>query len=1068
MKYDELQRRVTKAERAFTSLLAAHPSIAQLIVSSPVLGASLEETKLATLRETVSALLQEVADLSKYTRLNYTGFLKILKKHDRYTQFQLKPMFLLRIRERPFYEESVEPLVVRLSRIFNNVRTGGKGGSGTDTAETIPDKFVRKTRKYWVHYDKVDDLRNQILKKIPILIVKDKKGTLEDIPNPAVSTIYFDNSFMDLYHDRIERKPGSQLIRLRWYGDIDDGQDVFVERKVLKVKDYGPVLESDIEEGFDDDDDTAVGSNFVKSKEPIRHNIADESTEKSRFTVKEQHINDYLAGQYQMDKSIQKQNEKVILESVSSPTFSPASFAMKSPLVNFSSSVGSSSPGTALIATTSRTAIPSKTRLLDLSRLSTEIARDIREKELKPVLRTFYNRTAFQIPGDLRVRISLDSELTFIREDGATRSGKNWRRKDCGATWPFEYLDRADVDSFPYAILEVKIQTLEDAGEPEWVKKLVNDSLITEVPTFSKYIHGASVLLEDRVNIIPEWVPLVGSDNMNDVTAKRIQPSSILDAIDSRVSVVRPDVDLETRRPAELSSNVPLGTPAVVGFQAIDVTKRIVLPVRIEPKVYFANERTFLTWLQYVITLAVMSLSLLNFGDRVGQIAGVIFTVVALLFMVHAMFLQQWRAYMIAKRGDKPFDDIWGPTVLTFVFASDIPNLSSNTTIIKKKLNGPVGFSNLPNQVHRKSIKRGFQFTFMVVGESGLGKSTLVNTLFNTGLYPAKEAKIELSTETPSTVEIQAISADIEENGVKLKLTIVDTPGFGDFINNEESWGPILENIEARYDAFLDQENRVNRKRIVDTRVHACLYFIAPTGHALKPLDIEFMKRLAGRVNLIPVIAKSDTMTDEEIKNFKNRILEDIATHNINIYQPPTYENDDPETIQENKEIVSRIPFAVVGADRDIDVGAGRKIRGRKYPWGIIEVDNEEHCDFVKLRQMLIRTHMEELKEFTNEVLYESYRTGKLAESGGDLTSNPMKKLEADKKSHDAKMAKMEAEMKAVFDAKVAEKEAKLKAAEEELLARHREMKEQLERHQRNKAASPISKGAPQKKGFFK
>ncbi|KAJ3099911.1 hypothetical protein HK100_004808 [Physocladia obscura] len=397
-----------------------------------------------------------------------------------------------------------------------------------------------------------------------------------------------------------------------------------------------------------------------------------------------------------------------------------------------------------------------------------------------------------------------------------------------------------------------------------------------------------------------------------------------------------------------------------------------------------------------------------------------------------------------------------------------INNITKNPTIIKKKLNGPVGFSNLPNQVHRKSIKRGFQFTFMVVGESGLGKSTLVNTLFNTSLYPAKEAKIELSSETPSTVEIQAISADIEENGVKLKLTIVDTPGFGDFINNEESWGPILENIEARYDAFLDQENRVNRKRIVDTRVHACLYFIAPTGHALKPLDIEFMKRLAGRVNLIPVIAKSDTMTDEEIKNFKNRILDDIATHNINIYQPPTYENDDPETIQENKEIVSRIPFAVVGADRDIDVGAGRKIRGRKYPWGIIEVDNEEHCDFIKLRQMLIRTHMEELKEFTNEVLYESYRTAKLAESGGDLNANPMKKLETDKKAHDAKMAKMEAEMKAVFDAKVAEKEAKLKAAEEELLARHREMKEQLERHQRSKAASPISKPAPQKKGFFK
>lgn len=42
---------------------------------------------------------------------------------------------------------------------------------------------------------------------------------------------------------------------------------------------------------------------------------------------------------------------------------------------------------------------------------------------------------------------------------------------------------------------------------------------------------------------------------------------------------------------------------------------------------------------------------------------------------------------------------------------------------------GYVGFANLPNQVHRKSVKRGFEFTLMIVGESGLGKSTLVRNL---------------------------------------------------------------------------------------------------------------------------------------------------------------------------------------------------------------------------------------------------------------------------------------------------------------------------------------------------
>ena len=48
------------------------------------------------------------------------------------------------------------------------------------------------------------------------------------------------------------------------------------------------------------------------------------------------------------------------------------------------------------------------------------------------------------------------------------------------------------------------------------------------------------------------------------------------------------------------------------------------------------------------------------------------------------------------------------------------------------------------------------------------------------------------------------------------------------------------------------------------------------------------------------------------------------------------------------------MPFAVVGSDKLVEVN-GKQVRGRKYPWGVIQVDNEDHCDFVTLRQMLIR-----------------------------------------------------------------------------------------------------------------
>ncbi|KAJ7760652.1 putative cell division control protein CDC3 [Mycena maculata] len=374
---------------------------------------------------------------------------------------------------------------------------------------------------------------------------------------------------------------------------------------------------------------------------------------------------------------------------------------------------------------------------------------------------------------------------------------------------------------------------------------------------------------------------------------------------------------------------------------------------------------------------------------------------------------------------------------------------STSTHVIRKKITGHVGFSNLPNQVRRKSVKEGFRLTVMVVGESGLGKSTLINTLFNSTVCAPREP-LHPAAERPKTVAVENIEADIEENGVRLRLNVVDTPGFGDFVDNGESCNPILETIEQRFDAYLSQEHRVRRAKIVDTRVHACIYFIQPTGHSLKQIDIEFMRRLHNKVNLIPVIAKADTMTDEEIFDFKERILSDLAFNGICIFQAAIYEDEDEESVAEAEEVARAIPFAVVGSDRAARTPDGRVVRGRTYPWGVVEVDNPAHCDFGKLRQMLVRTNLEDLREHTNQVLYENWRTEKLLAMGiaQDLTVfeeiSPAERLREERIIHQAKLAKMEAAMKDVFREKVELQEEKLKQSEVELYARHKEMKDAL------------------------
>jgi len=302
---------------------------------------------------------------------------------------------------------------------------------------------------------------------------------------------------------------------------------------------------------------------------------------------------------------------------------------------------------------------------------------------------------------------------------------------------------------------------------------------------------------------------------------------------------------------------------------------------------------------------------------------------------------------------------------------------------------GYVGFANLPNQVHRKSVKRGFEFTLMIVGESGLGKSTLVNSLFLTDLYPDRPV-LDAVEKQKQTVKLEASTVEIEERGVKLRLTVVDTPGFGDAIDNSDSFNSILKYIDDQFEHYLRDETGLNRRNIVDNRIHCCFYFISPFGHGLKPLDIEFMKKLHTKVNIVPVIAKADVLTKKEMQRLKTRIMQEIEDNGIKIYTLPECDSDEDEDYKEQvRQLKDAVPFAVCGSTSVLEV-KGRKLRGRLYPWGVVEVENPEHCDFIKLRTMLI-THMQDLQEVTQEVHYENYRSERLARSkatGKDTVDN--------------------------------------------------------------------------------
>ena len=134
-------------------------------------------------------------------------------------------------------------------------------------------------------------------------------------------------------------------------------------------------------------------------------------------------------------------------------------------------------------------------------------------------------------------------------------------------------------------------------------------------------------------------------------------------------------------------------------------------------------------------------------------------------------------------------------------------------------------------------------------------------------------------------------------------------------------------------------------------------------------------------MNVIPVIGKADSLTPAELAESKKLVMEDIEHYRIPVYNfPYDIEEDDEDTVEENAELRGLMPFAIVGSEEIYDVN-GRRVRARQYPWGIVEVDNPRHSDFLAVRSALLQSHLADLKEITHDFLYENYRTEKLSKS---------------------------------------------------------------------------------------
>lgn len=585
------------------------------------------------LEEELSDIIADVHDLAKFTRLNYTGFQKIIKKHDKTTKFTLKPVFQARLNAKAFYKDNYDNLIVKLSKLYDLVRTRGNPVKGDSAAGGGQQNFVRQTTKYWVHPDNITELKLIILKHLPVLVFNaDKEFEPED---SAITSIYFDNKDMDLYYGRLRKDEGAEALRLRWYGGMKSEQ-IFVERKTH------------------------------------REDWTGEKSVKARFALKEKKVNQFLSGELTASQVFEKMRKE-----------------------------GKKSPQ----------------EIDNLERLAKECQYRILKEKYRPVMRSFYNRTAFQLPGDARVRISLDTELTMVREDnfdGYDRTHGNWRRMDIGVDYPFPQLPEKDVCRFPYAVLEVKLQTQMGQEPPAWVRDLVTSHLVEAVPKFSKFIHGGATLLTDYVNLLPFWysqmdvdirkpkiqqeygirrnAPLriesstsaneLDEEELSGYSGSGVQFSNDINPLEEDLEETSPLLFQNSHRSRQGNSffnqlmsyfkddrefTVKEGTNFDLNGTFKDKLpkgKSICVPIRIEPKVYLANERTFLSWLSVGMLIGGVATALLNYGSNSTLTASIGFFIAALFIIGYSTYKYLWRVLMIREKKAVAYGDKFGPNMI--------------------------------------------------------------------------------------------------------------------------------------------------------------------------------------------------------------------------------------------------------------------------------------------------------------------------------------------------------------------------------------------------------------------
>lgn len=293
--------------------------------------------------------------------------------------------------------------------------------------------------------------------------------------------------------------------------------------------------------------------------------------------------------------------------------------------------------------------------LREAVRLLYQIRKLILKNDLRPCVRTSYLRMAFQSTDSNARRLTIDRDIIMSDESKATLG--QW-------CTPENVSKTIDTVKVPNAILEVKLAKSDDSG---FVNELLQIGAILDGHKFSKYLTGAMKLHSDKIKTMPYWAALPLFDELfgRKVTKPEEPPVLAHGKIPSSKMTSRRPSSVFRRHSPLLSlksrSTLPSTQQDLVQFQA----RR----VKVEPKTYFVNERTYIQWVSVSLLLVTIATLLLGIAVEEGlntpRKMSMTLIFAALFIAAYAFVVYFRRLYLLTNGLPYGYIDHVGPVILT-------------------------------------------------------------------------------------------------------------------------------------------------------------------------------------------------------------------------------------------------------------------------------------------------------------------------------------------------------------------------------------------------------------------